>query len=660
MSATLSAILRRARYVVMLCIVLPLNGQAALFADDPDEIKDLYYGAVLYEFYQQNFYSAAVNLLTAQQQQRLQHHDDEAQLLLGGIYLSYGLHTQAEVIFQKLLSKQALPSVADRAWFYLAKIRYHKGLFTEAQHAIAQVQGELEPALREEFLTLRANIFMAQSKFQEAVTSLEPTVGKAAEKKDTAAAHYARYNLGVALLKSGRERDGTELLREVGRLISDHPELKALRDRANLTLGYLVLKDAPVMAREFFRLVRLQGPFSNRAMLGLGWVEVELQNTEGALIPWMALSEREPVELAVFESLLLIGHGLERMQAYPQAMQAYAQAISVYESTLTTLQNTMAAVAAGRLWDDLLAQVDQQGAQNEMGWFWEAELLPDTLEAKYLSTLMASHEFHEAIKNLRDLKFLSNKLARWADEIPAYEHMLSLRRATYEEQLERLRPQETLEKIVDVRTSRDIFAARVERIKKERDAFALVTDAEQQLLDQLAEVEERIWRLSNAGTPGDDTDYAQYRDRHRLYKGLLSYDVETTFAIRHWNIKKQLNELDHDMRRTIALQDSLQQARSLSPKNFDGYQWRVEQLRARITGLNAQTDEAFVSQQALLQVMADTELAALRANLRDYLDRARFSLAHLQEQAILNAEKSAEKSTEKNVEESVDKAGSAP
>jgi tetratricopeptide (TPR) repeat protein len=403
---------------LLLAPALLLVGVAVADDEAPSEVKDLQYGLVLFDFYQQNFYSAAVDLLTAQEQNRLQHHDAEAQLLLGGLYLSYGLHDEAEAVFNKLIDEYATPAVRDRAWFYLGKIRYYKGLYAESAAAFDKVGDNLAPELEEERRTLKANLLMKQKKYPEAIAALKDL---SAEERG---ANFARFNLGVALVRAGREIEGYSLLENVGQLRSNDADLKALRDKANLALGYTYIKKDPIKARAYFSHVRLKGPFSNQALLGLGWAEVELQRYAQALVPWNELSKRDRVDVAVFESFLARGNALERLRALPQAMRAYSDAIVVYERELRFLENTQEAVKAGRLWDSLLSQVGRE----EMGWFWEAELLPDTPETHLLADLMAGHEFHEAIKNLRDLRFLMDKLSRWEQEVPALDNMLTLRR----------------------------------------------------------------------------------------------------------------------------------------------------------------------------------------------------------------------------------------
>ncbi len=602
-------------------------------SDKKHEIRDLHYGMVLYEFYQDNYYSAAVNLITAQAQKRLEHSDNEARLLLGGLYLSYGLHKEAEDIFQNVIDEGASAPVRDRAWFFLGKIRYHKQLFSEAEEALNRVGNSLDELLQEEFHTLRSNLLMAQKKYPEAVQSLLRTAdNKKRDIDDLGDANYVRFNLGIALIRAGEEQEGLKLVKQVGELRSNDPDMKALRDKSNLAIGYSMIKKDPVNARKYLQRVRLKGPYSNRALLGLGWAEVELQRFEQALVPWQELASRDRNDVAVFESLLAIGNALERLRVYPQAMTSYQNAINQYEKELVYLEMTVAAVKSGRLWADLLSQT----SQNEMGWFWEAELLPNTPEARYLPNMMAGHGFHEAIKNLRDLKFLGNKLDRWSDEIPALDYMLELRRKTYESQLNKLTPESTKNHVIDVRTTRDIYAAELRSIEANNNYIALSTEEEQKHFERLASIEEKIWRLSSRPTFGREKA-EEYRRRYDFLRGVLLYDVYTTYAVRRWQVTKSLNSLDEVLESTLVQQKNLQDSREFAPQRFKGFGQKISDLKTHIAQLQDDVHKAFDEQKLQLQVMVDLELDKLRLRLVDYLDQARFSLAHIQDLAINSA-----------------------
>ena len=191
--------------------VFASGGAPAARADEKHAVKDPHFGEVLFYFFQENYFSALTRLMTAQHFGRLPHHGDEAELLRGGMLLSYGLHQEAGRIFQALIDKGAPPSVRDRAWFYLAKIRYQRGYVAEAENAIARVQGPLPGDLEDERLVLHAVLLMRLQKYPEAIAMLRQASGRSGW------AAYGQYNLGVALIQAGLRDGGVSLLDEIGR-----------------------------------------------------------------------------------------------------------------------------------------------------------------------------------------------------------------------------------------------------------------------------------------------------------------------------------------------------------------------------------------------------------------------------------------------------------
>jgi hypothetical protein len=94
------------RHVIVVCCFLILASLAPagpVFAgkDDPEPIvvEEPHYGEILFYFYQEDYFPAIVRLLAAQQQGQLEQHSAQADLLKGGLYLSYGHHLEAAEIF---------------------------------------------------------------------------------------------------------------------------------------------------------------------------------------------------------------------------------------------------------------------------------------------------------------------------------------------------------------------------------------------------------------------------------------------------------------------------------------------------------------------------------------------------------------------------------
>src|SRR6185436_19408473 len=115
--------LRRGKNIAWL-LALALVVPALSSAREMREVRDPHFGEVLFQYSQDNHFSALTHQMTGQHFKRLGPHADESELLRGGMLLSYGAHVEAGQIFERLIDGGASPSVRDRAWFYVAKIRY--------------------------------------------------------------------------------------------------------------------------------------------------------------------------------------------------------------------------------------------------------------------------------------------------------------------------------------------------------------------------------------------------------------------------------------------------------------------------------------------------------------------------------------------------------
>ena len=86
----------------------------------------------------------------------------------------------------------------DRARFYLARIGYQRGYYEEALRNLGLIARPLAGKLEPERRLLEANVLMSLGRYGEAATRLESW-------SDTSGwSNYARFNLGVALVRRSR------------------------------------------------------------------------------------------------------------------------------------------------------------------------------------------------------------------------------------------------------------------------------------------------------------------------------------------------------------------------------------------------------------------------------------------------------------------------
>ena len=100
-------------------------------------------------------------------------------------------------------------------------------------------------------------------------------------------------------------------------------EGRALRDKANVALGFAALKAGkPQDARTYLQRVRLQGIEANAALLGFGWAADALGSPKLALVPWVELAGRDASDSAVLEAQLAVPYAYAELHADAQALQA--------------------------------------------------------------------------------------------------------------------------------------------------------------------------------------------------------------------------------------------------------------------------------------------------------------------------------------------------
>jgi len=600
------------------CALLTAGAHAGTSRGQLQEVKDPHYGEVLFYFYQQQYFSAISKLLTAQQFQRIGHHRDEAELLLGGMYLSYGLHREAGAIFERLIDAGAAPEVRDRAWFYLAKIRYQRGYLAEAEDAIARIRETLPGELEEERTLLQAQLLMARQDYRQAADVLGRMHGQSVW------AQYGRYNLGVALIRAGERDAGMALLDKLGHTPAAGEELKSLKDKANVALGYAFLRDGfPDHAQARLEQVRLDGLLSNKALLGVGWAQSALNRHEQSLVSWTELQQRNVIDSAVQESLLAVPYALGRLGAYKQSLRQYEDAIAVYTNEMARIDASIGAIRSGKMVDGIL----NHDATNEMGWFWRMQDVPDAPESRYLILLMAGHDFQEALKNYRDLRFLSQNLDYWTNNIGIYGDMLATRRQAYAQRLPQVLQDQRSINYSELAARRGRYAAELTRIENEDDVMGLANEKERQLSARLRKTEENLKRLATR------EDMSEARDKYRLLHGLLFWNVSSDFKPRLWQARKELGALDQQLAESQARQDALRRAQADMPKLFEGYAVRIERLRGRITQLQSQLQVRTAEQGHYLEELAVTELAGQKERLASYLTQARFAVAQMYDQA---------------------------
>ena len=608
--------------LVLLALVVP-----AAFAAEPEKepivVEDPHYGEVLFHFYQEDYFPAIVKLLAAQRQQQLGDHSDDAELLLGGMFLSYGHHLEAAAIFERMLADNVSTEIRDRTWFFLAKIWYQRGYFEKAVEALSFVAGELPENLRREALMMNAQILIESGDFDSAIALLQDWKGK------TEWASYARFNIGVALVRSGRVDEAHKVLSELGILNPFNEELTSLRDKANLALGYALLQDGqPAVAKIPLQRVRLEGPFSNKALLGVGWADAEMENYQRALVPWMELHGRDLLDSAVQESMLAIPYAMAKLDSVSQAADYYLNAIEAFYDETNRLDQTIARIETGAMFEEFLTTDTSAGT----GWYWQLSQLPSGAEGRYLFHLLAKHEFQEGLKNYRDLNYLYRNLDTWQENIEVYGNMIDTRKQAYAERLPRVEDalsRADLDGMVKRKLDLDSTLNNVER---NHDWLALATASEFEMWSEISALQ------ATPALRADIPEAVEVRDKIQLLKGVLQWELEREFKSRLRSTRRNLNDAGEALVVTQRSRRQIDETMRKEPLNLANLTERVKKLEPRIVGTKIRVEGALSDQRSFLQSIAVGELQAQKQRLGIYTLQARFALAAIYDVSATSAE----------------------
>ena len=611
-----------------LCLLLVFLTPVVLGATDRSEpivVQDPQYGEVLFYFYQEDYFPALVRLLAAKEQERLTHHADEAELLLGGMYLSYGHHLEAAEIFERLLADNVDADIRDRTWFFLAKIWYQRGYLEKAQEALSYIQGDLPEHIQREALMLDAQILLDAGEYDVAIAKLQNWNGR------TEWASYAKFNIGVALVRSGRVDAAAKLLNDLGDMDPFNEELTSLRDKANLALGYALLQDGqPYAAKSPLQRVRLEGPFSNKALLGVGWADAEMDNYDRALVPWMELRGRDLLDSAVQESMLAIPYAMAKLDSISQAADHYLNAIEAFYEESNRLDRTIDHIESGEFFDEFIAN----DPLDSTGWYWRLEELPEGPEARYLFHLLATHEFQEGLKNYRDLSYLYRNLDTWQQNIDVYANMLETRLEAYAERLPRVEESLASADIDGMVTRKLEFDSTMNNIEESHDWLALAAKSEFDTWGEITGLE------STPALHADIPEAAEVSDKISLLKGVLQWQLERDFKDRLWRIRRDLRQTGEALVDTQRSRRQIDETMRQEPLRFENLSARVQDLSPRIEGIKMRVEDALSRQRGFLQSIATGELEAQKDRLDIYTIQARFALAAIYDIAATAGEAS--------------------
>jgi tetratricopeptide (TPR) repeat protein len=585
-------------------------------------VRDLFFGEALYYAYQGQYFDAVQRLdaelvmyrgLDQPELDTLHYHINDAEFSVGDFELNYRMHRRAGRAIKAVLEGNVDESVRNEAAFRLARIHFQKGQLDDAQQALERIKGTVPPEIKDDVEFLRANIYMATGRPGDAVKILKQL------RTGESLAGFVAYNLGIALLQDGRSQEAIEQLDKAGQLPAADPAGLAIRDKANLVLGTILFESSNFeRAKQSLDRVRLEGPFSNQALLRAGWAEASAKQYDRALVPWNILAAREPTDVAVQEAMLAVPHAYSSLNLNGRAALTYGHALDLFSNQIQRVDTSIGSIREGRFLKALMREESRQDGD----WVITLRSLPDAPETYYLMELMASHDFQTALHNYLDLEDLRSRLIFWRTSLDAFADIIRLRAQNYEPLLPEVDAQfRELDSRMHVRLEqRKHLATRLQAMLTAPRPDYLATADERNIAKRIALIEKQI---GDSDTP----EAIALRQRAVRLRGILTWRLETEYNDRLTTAYKHLGELNTQVDALNLQYEAFVRSRQAATQSYVGYDAEIAQLRERVGAALEKVDILIARQGHMIENVAINQLEARRKRLVAQQTEARYGVA---------------------------------
>lgn len=642
----------------VLLVSAPISAQQA---EEPNSAQlEKAYQQVLYEYYQGNFSLALTQMAILEQKfpeglrqipDFLSGHQVEPELLKGGMSLAYGLDNQAADIFLRLLKNNTTPEVTAFSWLLLGKTYYQKRQFSDAARAFQNIQQDaaeeyFEQSTRDNWLYMQSQLhgFLLDEDAKAVdVQWLEKL------SSDSIYRDYVQYNQALALLQNGETQQAIRRLSSLANkdssfvsrwmdwaepIFSEEDELDvaaerdAIRDRANLTLGYTLLKnEEPHQAFRVFEDIRTEGLDAEAALLGYGWAAAKKNELQTALSIWQRLMQMPQSSEYTLEAYLASAYAYEKAFAPRQSLQVLQLGLQRFEQALDDLNQAQQQVSQPQFILGLLANNNQPQSEQDA----QSQSLKNT---QLFNSVAVTSEFRAGLSSLEESRFLQQKMQSWQRRMQQYDLMLDERQVERSKRAKYILQNRTLEQLSQLQAQRDELALVIETAKNQQYGQVFMSQQSQKWLDRVKRSEQRLVTIAQlkkqlAQPPLADS----YQQRVERVAGRLVWQASEAYSSNHWQAKKALNQLDSDIAKAQQRQQQLLNQLAAKP-DFAEQRLRVSNLAQRI---DAEIDKSNGLQDALISQLSDIFSQFIQAHkqkVRNYILQAQLAMVRLSDQAL--------------------------
>lgn len=627
------------RYSVIALAVTALSQPALAIdlkkrLDVSTDTREPEFGQIYYEYHMGHHFSALNTVIQDKNKGQFTDDDAETESLLGDLYTEFGLPREADAALSRVQAQDIPSSTRNMPWLRYGKFLYQLGDDVSTENYLRKPPANLTSYQEAERRVILANVLIHKKSYSEAVSLLRdlPAQGTLAS--------YGLYNLGIAYIQEGLFNAGLTSLNDMIRLAGSDDESLNLKDKAALAIAYRYLQDADYQqARESLLRVRLEGPYSNSALLTLAYSHYLNQEYEAALPATLELQGRNPADPAVQEAFLLGARIYEDLGAKNQAVASYRIAELNLRDQLSQLERTAIRVDNDN-WPAILAPMEVNTSESDPLNLKPLPATNNAITAGLFAKLFASSAFNEGFKQYQQLDRIQLLLETRLRDIAALQEVaqtLESRQTQLPDVEKRLKA--LRENYVTLVKKWQAVQIRTKRMSTNADAYTdAATQAETARLQQINRLARKVGKLNL-----DSAQDQELQERLNRLKNLTLFEVARHAASRD-EIYNKLQESTEQLRDTKA---RLATVETLLADNQTVTQHKNSQkfpaLKDKAISLQTQVADAKLMYQKYLRSLAKNLIEERRQRLTTYITETYLGMERVDTKTSSTAPKASEK-----------------
>ena len=453
-------------------------------------LADLYYGTVLYDYYQDDYQQALLDTLIVERRGAVGTDPVRLQLAKGSFAFADGMFAMAEQTFASVGDGELTPLDKMRLSFHLAREDFRRQDWDGVERNLANIDlGKSwlgHERIHPEVEFMRAELATERGDFTAAQTAIERIDPKQPFRA------YALFNLGVSMRAANQLEQAEQTFATLGAMDVYEADALDLKQRALVALSLVKRqRTEAASAQTVLGGLPAEGRYRDLALTSYGGLAMDNGDYELAARIWLSLKKDAYWSESSATAQLGFPMSLEHMSSRELALTNYRAAEANFEGRLGELQS-VAQRAEDPVWVGGLLQVfaqpqDDEKTTNAVMDEWRQSLgHTDWLE------WLATEDVQELLLQWRELHSMQDWLKGLPEELSTFDALAAEQRRRAAAAREMIDTRGLLDRRAQVSTQLADMHARIDafnRAAPERTSawmLALANDDEAKLLNDLA------------------------------------------------------------------------------------------------------------------------------------------------------------------------------